>query len=225
MKKTTLSLILFFSLLIFTAPFVLAKNTNAQSNTGQGPDPAKKELIQDKKDEIQANKEDRREQKCENTANRIATKIARFQENKANHVEKYNLLKTKLEEIVASLKDKGIDTADLEEHLAVLDGMIVDYAQAYTNFIAELENHQSAACGDEGAFKDNMQTIRGMFKTLMDQRLAIRKYYVEVIRFDIQGIRERVREQVKEQVKEHAGDEVEDESESGASENYESMEE
>ena len=204
MKKIIYKLIFLFILSVLITPLVLAKNPNAVENVGQVEPQVKKEMVQEKKLEIQKAKEQRREQLCKRIEDRIAAKIARFEENKSSHVEKYNALKTKLEEITASLKDKGFDTANLESHLAVLDTMVVEYAESYVAFIAQLENSQDNACGEsEGAFKDHMKEVRGMFKTLMEQRLAIRKYYVEVIRQDIKEIRDQAREQAAEQVEEN----------------------
>lgn len=184
-------------------PLALAKSPNAIEGVGQVEPQLKKEMVQEKKLELQEVKEQKREQLCARIEDRIAAKIARFEENKSSHVEKYNNLKAKLEEITATLKDKGFDTADLESHLAVLDTMVVEYAESYVDFIAQLESSQDNACGEsEGAFKDHMKEVRDMFKILMEQRLAIRKYYVEVIRQDIKGIRDQAREQAAEQAEE-----------------------
>ena len=218
MKKIILNLIFIFSLSILFTPFVFAENVKAVNPSGQPNNADKEEMMQDKKDGIQAKKDEKGLQKCENTANRIATKIARFQENKASHVEKYNALTTKLEEIITALADKGIDTADLEEHLAVLESMIADYAVSYDDFLAELSAVENTACGEENGFKDDMKAIRGMFKSLLDERLAIRKYYVEVIRLDVKGIREQTREKAKEKMMEKAGDQEEVVEESSESE-------
>ncbi|MFC1755850.1 hypothetical protein ACFLZK_00445 [Patescibacteria group bacterium] len=206
MKKLFYKLTLLFILSILITPLVYAKYANVEGNDGQTRPAARKEIIQDKKDEIQAKNDDRIKQRCENTANRIATKIARFQANKASHVEKYTTLKAKLEEIVTSLADKGIDTSDLEEHIAILDEMVLEYAQDYVDFIAALEDVENEACGEGNGFKDDMKAIRDMFKSLLEKRLAIRKYYVEVIRLDIKGIREQTREKAKEMKKEKMGD-------------------
>ena len=176
MKKIIYNLIFLFIFSILITPFAFARNADPENPTGQGQSVDKTERLQDKKDEIQAKKDDIVLQRCENIENRIATKIARFYENKASHIEKYNTLKAKLEEIVTSLADKGIDTTDLEAHIAVLNDMILEYAQAYADFIAELESVESTACGEGNDFRDDMKAIRDKFKSLLDQRLAIRKY-------------------------------------------------
>lgn len=214
MKKILFNLTLLFILSILITPSALAENSDSGKKEKPEKFYEKKEVIMEKKEEMQDKKEERGLQRCENTANRIANKIARFQANKASHIEKYNTLKAKLDEIVVNLTDKGIDTTDLEAHIAALEGMVVNYALSYAEFIGELEDAQSTACGEENGFKDNMQMIRDMFKSLMDERLAIRKYYVEIIRFDIKGIREQVRERAKEQAEDRMGqldDDAEDE--------------
>lgn len=206
MKKTILKLTsITFLLILLTPLLVLPVFAQNFGNSVIDTDNIKKNIenrqdkVEDRQNAVQQNREERKEQICENIQNRISNKLGRFESNKSSHVEKYNELKQKLEEIVASLKDKGFDTSELEAHLAEFDQMIKDYAQSYVTFIEELENSQENVCGQsEGAFKQNMEQSRSYFKIVVEKRREIRKYYAEVIREDIKNIRAQAREMYEE---------------------------
>jgi hypothetical protein len=149
-------------------------------------------------EDAEKTREQVRDRVCENIEEKIDLKVARFQDNVDLHVEKYNRLKTRLAEIMLNLEEKGYDVDNLSEHLDELDELILDYAQAYSDFIDSLIFTRGFACGEsEGDFRDNLRESRELLVIAKQKRAAIREFYVEVIRKDIKELRQQAEEPVE----------------------------
>ena len=150
----------------------------------------RKAEMEAKKDEMVANRDAKQAERCENVSDRVDAKIAKFEENKDGHVNRYNNLQDKLAEIVSKLKDKDFDTSKLEDDIDTLDGMVREYADLYTDFIDYLVDSKGLVCGEsDGAYKDILANARAKLQEARAKRSAIREFYRTVIRQDIQDLR------------------------------------
>ena len=145
-------------------------------------------------DEVKT-REQVRERVCENIEEKIDLRVARFEENKDTHVEKYNRLKERLSGILTSLQDKGYDVDELSDDLVELEELILDYAQAYSDFIDSLIFTRGFSCGEsEGDFRDSLRESKELLVLVKQKRAAIRDFYKDVIRKDIKELRQQAEE-------------------------------
>lgn len=150
-----------------------------------------KENDQDFGKEVTERKEQRVHALCDVIEERVQSKITRFEQNKDDHVDKYERVRQKLEDVVEKLEDEGFDVTDLKEHLLEFDQMIKDYAQMYVDFIESLENTQNYACGEsEGDFKEALEKSHELLRMVREKRKELREYYRDVIRQDIKDLRQ-----------------------------------
>ncbi len=129
--------------------------------------------------------------RCEAVKSKIGNRILQMEENKDSHITNYSRLTEKLSNIVANLKEKGLDTSELEDDLAQLEAMIKDYSDSYVEFVGMLQDYSDNVCngsGDDAAalFAD----VREKMKELVKERQAIREFFINEIRQDIKDLRQ-----------------------------------
>ena len=151
-------------------------------------------IIDEFKNSINQNKEDKREEivkrVCNHLEDKVDLKVARFEANKNIHVEKYQRLKNRLMGVLDKLEDKGLDISQLEEDLETLDELIKDYAKAYEDFVESLRFTKGYACGEsDGDFKDALKEAKEKLAVVKRLRREIRDFYVNTIRKDIKDLR------------------------------------
>lgn len=196
--QTFLILSLFtFSLLLPASALAMAKATTANQDKGndtrevKGNLEMKKADIEDKQQQAQEKRTENIQNNCENMQNRIQTRIKNFGENKENHIAVYNGMLEKLDTAVKALGEKGYDTTIINNDIKVLDGLAKKYASEYEYFISLLSGTEKYACGESnGEYKNAYQEARGQLQIAKDARKNIVDFYKEVIRTDIQKLRE-----------------------------------
>ncbi|MEK7595210.1 MAG: hypothetical protein AAB443_01260 [Patescibacteria group bacterium] len=163
------------------------------------------DLRKQKKDEYQQNKENFKqekkelkeqfvENKCDVATKRIDTKINAFDQNKARHIERYNLLKDKIKNFIDRAKAKGLNTSKLEADLATLDEKIKKFATDYANYIKELRDTKAFACGNsEGQFKQALSEAREAMKKVHEDAKDIRHFYTQTIKEDLKALRQQLK--------------------------------
>lgn len=152
----------------------------------------KKEVREETRDQKREEaQEQRMEKRCEVVGTLVDKRISIFEQNKGNHVENYNKLKTRLSGIATKLNDKGFDTTELVADLATFDSMVKEYAAKYMSFIETLKSSKEVVCGEsDGAYKNKLEESKSMLKELKQMRAHIREFYLNEIRADIKVLRE-----------------------------------
>jgi len=194
MKKGFLLLPLLF---VFAPQKVYSRNINSvmpnTSSLQQMRDNT--EAVREVQKEVQENVQDRVRERtqeiCDQLGKRITKRVDLFESNKTHHIERYDLLKSKLQEVVTKLKAKGFDTGELESNLLELDRLIKTYVQEYTKFIDILKGALASTCGEsQGTFKEGLQNARAQLREARTARRAIWEFYKNTIREDIKNLRQ-----------------------------------
>jgi hypothetical protein len=186
----TLAVLLFISSGVVFAQFPNAVNDYA-SDEAKEVRRKSDELIQEKLDR-QKEREERRLQRCDDVKTRVQNKLDALDAKRIKHVGHHGTFKARLQEIVNKLNDKGYDTADLQEHIRVLEGMIDEYAAIYADLVALLRNLLGISCDGDSVgqgHRDVAAQLRALRKELIAKRHEIREYYRTVIREDIKSLR------------------------------------
>jgi chromosome segregation ATPase len=152
-----------------------------------------RENIKETKEEWKEKREENQEQRCEVAEGRIDNKINKFDENKENHVERYRHIKEAVSNLVTRLKEKGLDTGNLEKYLTELDSKIKDMASDYQTFIDKLKATKSFACGNSnGDFLAALNEAKSARLTVWQDAVEIRKYIIETIRPEMKRLRDQL---------------------------------
>jgi len=145
---------------------------------------------EERMEERQENRKEKMQQNCETIRERVRARVMQFEDNKGVHVENYNNVVAKLEEIMTSLSDKGYDTSELSAAVETWKGMIQEYAVAYTGFINSLDNSSNYACGESGGeYKGMLTQAKEQHKNALELRIKARDYYAHEIREAIKNLR------------------------------------
>jgi predicted nucleic acid-binding Zn-ribbon protein len=120
----------------------------------------------------------------------IDTRITRFENNFEGHKKFYEKMKEIVSNFISKAKEKGKDTAALEEDLATLQGKLDNFSSHKAAHIEDLKATQEYACGEsDGAFKAALEKARDSFKVLREDVSDIRNFYQTKIRADIKALR------------------------------------
>ncbi len=150
-----------------------------------------KEANKETREEWKEKREENQDQRCDLAEGRISNKISKFDENKENHIERYKHIKEAVSNLVSRLKEKGLDTGNLEKYLTELDSKINDMASDYQAFISKLKETQSFACGESnGDFASKLNEAKAARLTVWQDAVEIRKYIIETIRPEMKRLRD-----------------------------------
>ncbi|MFC1722313.1 hypothetical protein ACFL0C_01550 [Patescibacteria group bacterium] len=154
----------------------------------------KDEITQEAKSRVMEQKEEKLALFCEKVEEKVDVKILRFEENKNDHIAKYDIITERISEIILQLVDKGYDVTELEADLATFEDMVLEYTQAYADFIELLESSKEYACGEsEGAYRNTLKAAKEQLLVTKELRRELTKYYRKDIRNDIKDLREQAR--------------------------------
>lgn len=131
------------------------------------------------------------ENRCERVTFNIDNRIERYNTNKQRHVERYNEIKSRIEETLTKLENNGIDVSKLKTDLSELNQMFIDFANAYTLVIDQLELAKTYACGDsEGQFRDAVQKAQQDLILARNKATDIITFIRTTIKTDLQNLRD-----------------------------------
>lgn len=154
-------------------------------------------------------------EKCPTIESRIQMKIVNFDNNKIRHLNAYNNLKERLAKVESRLTDKGLDTTKLKSYLSVLSSKIDKFTNDYATYIDKLKEAQTFVCGKSKAqFLAKLKEARVVLKTVHQDILDIRSYYVNTIKPELQNLKQQIndlnkiqaRNQVQTQIQTTQGD-------------------
>ncbi len=155
------------------------------------------------------------ERACERIENRIRTRINRYENNQQKDRNVFGGMVERLEKLIAVLEARELDTADLEDDLAILKEKVANLDQLHQDFIDSLKETQQYACGQsEGQFKSKLGESRKVISEVKEAIQDIRQFYAGTIRTHLLQIRNQWQEQMMNQQEEQEGQEDEDVNES-----------
>jgi len=132
-------------------------------------------------------------EKCPTIESRIQMKIVNFDNNKIRHLNAYNNLKERLAKVESRLADKGLDTTKLKSYLSVLNSKIDKFTNDYAAYIDKLKETQTFVCGkSKGQFLAKLKEARTALKTVHQDILDIRSYYVNTIKPELQNLKQQI---------------------------------
>ncbi|MBU2028896.1 hypothetical protein KJ761_03330 [Patescibacteria group bacterium] len=128
---------------------------------------------------------------CEKRQGKIEEKAAKFAGSKVKHMEAYNNLQDRLEKLSDKLSAKGYDTADLDEDIIVLEGMISSFETDFTAAYEKMQEAKIYMCENHTGVenKNEMKAVRDLIKKIRQDSVAIRNYYKSTIHPDILAIK------------------------------------
>lgn len=139
--------------------------------------------------------EQNKEQRCEQIASRIDSKVTAFNANKDAKEQVYANIKERINTIVTKFKEKGYDTSVLEGDLVILNEKITKYWTDRQAVITKLEEAKTFVCGEsDGAFKQKIQEAKELMKVVLADAKDIRSFITTVIREDIGQIKAQKRD-------------------------------
>ena len=154
-----------------------AEEIDARQQEWQEKADQRKTAIEERKAEREAKVEEHKENRCENATTRIENRIEKATENHEKYVDFYNNLKTRLEEHLSRLEDRGCDVILTEEELTDLDAKIAELDVEHETFISLLSDSQTYVCGEsDGEFKDALQLARDQLQVVKQKASEVRSY-------------------------------------------------
>lgn len=171
---------------------------------------AKKADIQadreDKKELIEAKKEDRAIQRCEQIKEKTRSRIEKFEGNNKYHQKNFNLIKQNIEELVTLFGQEGLDTSILEGYLVILETKLSKLYADHDAFIVALEASAGLSCDNiENEIKGKFQLAKQEGTDIKADIIDIKNYYKNTIRPELISL--------KKQYFNIVGDEMENEEE------------
>ncbi len=118
----------------------------------------------------------------------------------SKRTEAYGMLDKLLENIIPKLKNRGLDTTELEQERAALNekaGKIKDDFTSYAQDLGDLKDMQCQS--DPSGFKAALQAARKVHKAIVQDIVGLRTYVRETIIPTLKELRQQVKDSVKSQ--------------------------
>lgn len=128
--------------------------------------------------------------KCK-AAQTIAAKLNdRFGTSVTTRTKAYDNLSKHLTDIIAKLKDKGVDVTKLQQESTELQAKIATYKTDLASYKQALSDVKTIDCvADPAAFKAALQTARTAHDKLVNDAIAVRTYVKDTIKPTLEEIR------------------------------------
>ncbi len=133
------------------------------------------------------------EDRCAVVTARVDLILNRYQQKKENHLQKYNRIQTKLQNLITLLKSKGYDTTKLEADLLELKAKVAVFQKAIEDAMQHLRNSKTYACGHSGgSFKNEIYSAKQDILKARETALSIRIFIFDTIKPDIKALRNQI---------------------------------
>lgn len=180
--------------LVSTSAVYAASNQNLgnslkrQSQQGQGVEHMQNQGTLEK---VREKIQERLQNRCEEIQHRVANRVNTFEQNREQHMTKYQNFQDRFTTTLVTLKEKGYDTSKLETDFETLKGLIQTFTQDYQSFIGDLQATQEVTCGNsEGAYTKSLENARGALQKVREDVSAIRNFHRNTIKADILELKE-----------------------------------
>jgi len=121
--------------------------------------------------------------RCAIVESKIQAKGVGFDNIKVKHMSVYTNLESRLSNLVARFKAKGIDASALQADLQVLDTKVKKFGDDYAAYVALLKTGQDYVCGRSRAqFLVQWQKVKAALAQVHKDATDIRAYYASTIK-------------------------------------------
>lgn len=152
----------------------------------------RQEKMEQKKDELA-------QKKCEVAQKRISNKSGQLENNRKMYQKVYGNMESRLARLVERLDNVGLDTSKLKADLAELKTMTQKLHSDYAAFISEFKGTETAACDKtKEEFKSQFEGVREQVKVIKNDRAAIRNFFNDTIRPELQLLKSQLVDEVEE---------------------------
>ncbi len=136
------------------------------------------------------------ESRCNLVNGKIDNLLSGYEERKERHIQRYNGIQQNVAELITKLQEEGIDTTNLENDLAQLQVLIEEFRTYIESSMERLRAARTQTCGDDQSqFRAEVEAARGELLKAREVALEIRTFVFDVLRPDIQTIRDQIKSQ------------------------------
>jgi multidrug efflux pump subunit AcrB len=157
------------------------------STSEQGQTPTK---TQERIQALQEKKEALKLKNCERVQSKLENKVKIYEQNKKKHIASFTKSYQRMVALAEKFEAEGYETTTLREHLATLDTMIKKFEADYALYIQTAQNSGEFSCAStESTFKVKLSQSREQLGSLKNQAVAIRTYWAQTVRADVQALK------------------------------------
>lgn len=141
------------------------------------------ERLKSQKTKLNPAQKNRLQSTCKNAQGLLGPRHSKFKTNDKKRGDIYNGVVSKLTSLSKRLKERSLDTTELDAAITTLQGKITTFSAdtaAYQEAIADLIEMDCAA--DPDAFKASLEVARSSLSTINGDSLGIRTHIKDVIR-------------------------------------------
>lgn len=140
--------------------------------------------------DMKENRVTRIENKCERVTSRIDEKIAKYDADHKARIDRYNKLKSSVQEKVTKAEGNGKDVTKLKADLITLDTMIQKLSTDYATYIEKLRLTKNYACGNsEGQFIQALKDARTAQKLVWQDAKDLLRFVQGALKTDLKALR------------------------------------
>lgn len=152
------------------------------------------------RDELQENREERREtiveNRCEFVTSRINSLSERYEKGQSKYYDRYYQLTAKLNNLSDTLSSDGIDTSVLDSDIEALEVMIAEFDTLVENTINLFAQTKDNACGTgDGEYKTELSEARQSAVKVRSKAREINQFFLNNIVDDLNEIRNSIVEE------------------------------
>jgi len=176
-----------------TTPSEPGHNATMPTETKQDTTTMKERLEKLKTDlklKLTTAEQTRLKDRCKAAQAVVATLNTRFGKSVTTRTNAYSKLTRHLNDIIAKLKAKGVDTTKLEQQKTMLEEKINTYKADLDKYKQAISDLRDVDCvSDPTAFKAALEAARTAHATLITDTTTIRSYVVDTIKPTLHDIR------------------------------------
>lgn len=129
--------------------------------------------------------------RCAAVTARINARVGFYNERRDNHLQHYQNLQDRLQNLVTSLKDRGYDTTQIQAALQELNQLTTTASNDYALFIAKLESVKNLDCGDgSGEFRTTLDAAQVALQTFQTDLKTIREHVQGGVKDSLQALKD-----------------------------------
>ena len=128
--------------------------------------------------------------RCAKFKDKIAEGSSNIGDKYNKHLEAYNNLASRLDNLITQLEDKGYNVAQLKTDLSNLNDKIDKFKEDYSALTDKADATKGNVCNDtDAAIKTNLGNVRTLVQAVRKDAKDIRAYYKNDIREDILAVK------------------------------------
>jgi len=208
MKRTLSTFLMLTLLLVSVSPALAANNSGGQGNSGNGSGSDNGAAVEtvtpehvveiisglrqkaiDAKGKLEDVGQKAGEALCTALTGNLNNRAEFYKNNFQNRVNKYGDFANRVQTQLQTLKDKGVDTANLEALLARLQTMQQEMTTLHTNLQNQYQLALQNVCGEDSNFRNQVQTMQQELTQLRNKAKEMHQFSVNELRPELLQIR------------------------------------